>query len=93
MSAGGGGAHRRRVEYVGAEDPQFDHMMDRLDLTSCMRILDRREQNIIRMKFYSGLTQTEIADRLGISQMHVSRLQRSALGKLKLTLSGGPLRA
>ena len=81
------------MEYVGAEDPQFDHMMDRLDLTSCMRVLDRREQNIIRMKFYSGLTQTEIADRLGISQMHVSRLQRSALGKLKLTLSDGPLRA
>ena len=35
------------------------------------------------MKFYSGLSQTEIAKRLGISQMHVSRLQRNALSKLK----------
>ena len=73
------------MEYVGAEDPQFDHMMDRLDLSSCIRVLDRRESKIIYLKFYSGLTQTEIADRLGISQMHVSRLQRTALVKLKLT--------
>ena len=81
------------MEYVGAEDPQFDHMMDRLDLSSCLRILDKREQTIIRMKFYLGLTQTEIADRLGISQMHVSRIQRSALGKLKSTVGLNTLRA
>ena len=35
------------MEYVGAEGPQFDHMMDRLDLT-LLRVLDQREQNIIR---------------------------------------------
>ncbi|MCI0797792.1 MAG: RNA polymerase sigma factor SigB, partial [Chloroflexi bacterium] len=39
---------------------------------------------------YSGLSQSAIAQRLGISQMHVSRLQRNALGKLKLSLFKDP---
>jgi RNA polymerase sigma-B factor len=38
------------------------------------------------LKFYSGLSQSEIVGRLGISQMHVSRLQGAALGKLKTSL-------
>ena len=41
-----------------------------------------------QFKFYAELSQSEIAARLGISQMHVSRLQRSALGKLKQSLVG-----
>jgi RNA polymerase sigma-B factor len=76
------------MDYLGADDPQFDQMVDRLDLNSCLHALDERERTIIYLKFYSGLTQSEIAARLGISQMHVSRLQRCALGKLRLTLAG-----
>jgi RNA polymerase sigma-B factor len=49
--------------------------------------VDSREQAIIYLKFYSGLSQSAIAQKLGISQMHVSRLQRSALNKLKSSLA------
>ena len=49
--------------------------------------VDPREQAILYLKFYSGLSQTAIAHRLGISQMHVSRLQRNALSKLRVSLT------
>ena len=58
-------------------------MMDRVDLARSLQSLDQRERAVISMKFYGGLSQTEIAGRLGISQMHVSRLQRNALTKLR----------
>jgi len=47
-----------------------------------------REKIIMKLKFYEDLSQTEIAKRLRISQMHVSRLQRKALTQLKLILPG-----
>jgi RNA polymerase sigma-B factor len=45
--------------------------------------LPEREQRILVMRFYGNLTQTEIGDRLGISQMHVSRLLARALAHLR----------
>jgi RNA polymerase sigma factor (sigma-70 family) len=45
--------------------------------------LPRREQRILILRFYGNLTQDEIARRLGISQMHVSRLQARALARLR----------
>ena len=71
------------LDFVGSEDPQFEQLGDRLDLTNTLGCLSKREKTIIYLKFYRDLPQTEIAKRLGISQMHVSRLQRAALGKLK----------
>ena len=55
-------------------------------LTNTISCLDRREKAIIYMKFSVGLSQVEIGKRLHISQMHVSRLQRTALSKLKQDL-------
>ena len=71
------------MDYIGAKDPQFEKLEDRIDLGQTFGSLTRREKAIIYMKFYVGLSQTEIAGRLGISQMHVSRLQRHALRLLK----------
>src|SRR5438477_342279 len=45
--------------------------------------LPRREQVILHLRFFEGLTQSEIANRLGISQMHVSRLLARSLAKLR----------
>ena len=47
-----------------------------MDLNQTLSCLGQRERTIIHLKFYAGLSQTEIAKRIGISQMHVSRLQR-----------------
>ncbi len=74
------------MDYIGAEDPQFEKLEDRIDLGQTFGSLTRREKAIIYMKFYIGLSQTEIAKRLGISQMHVSRLQRHALRLLREAL-------
>ena len=46
------------------------------------RALPKREQAILKLRFVDDLTQAEIAERVGISQMHVSRLIRRALGQL-----------
>ena len=75
------------VDNLGSEDPRFEELIDRIYVAGSLDTLDERERAIIGLRFYSGLSQNEVARRLGISQMHVSRLQRSALAKLKLTLS------
>ena len=74
------------MDYIGAEDPQFEKLGDRIDLGQTFAYLTKREKAITYMKFYVGLSQTEIAGRLGISQMHVSRLQRHALRLLEEAL-------
>ena len=76
------------LDYLGDKDPDLEGLADQLDLETALAGIDSREQAIIYWKFYSGLTQSVISQRLGISQMHVSRLQRNALSKLKLTLIG-----
>ena len=53
-----------------------------------MRALPAREREILRLRFVEDLTQTEIADRIGISQMHVSRLLRRSLDKLTRATAG-----
>ena len=77
------------LDYLGNRDPSLEALADNLDLKSALRCVEPREQTIIYLKFYFGLSQTAIATKLGISQMHVSRLQRNALSKLKLSLLNG----
>ena len=47
------------------------------------RVLDERERKILHLRFFEGLTQSQIAQQVGISQMHVSRLIRRALEKIR----------
>ena len=72
---------------MGTEDPHLKALPDNLDLEEALGCVGPREQTILYLKFHSGLSQTAIAHRLGISQMHVSRLQRDALSKLRLSLT------
>ena len=76
------------LEYVGTVDPELEALPNRLDLDNARRCLDEREKAIIYLYYYKDLSQTEIAKRLALSQMHVSRLQRGALGKLGRVLRG-----
>ena len=50
--------------------------------------LPEREQRILMLRFYGNLTQEQIGDRLGISQMHVSRLLERALAYLRAQITG-----
>jgi RNA polymerase sigma-B factor len=55
----------------------------RADLDSRLACLDRREREVVYLRFFADLTQAEIAARLGISQMHVSRILRAALETMR----------
>jgi RNA polymerase sigma-B factor len=70
-------------ELLGADDAGFQHTVDMEAVERHWDELPRREQRILIMRFYGNLTQEEIAGRLGISQMHVSRLQTRALAQLR----------
>ncbi len=73
-------------DYVGQEDPALALLEDRTNLERAFRILSGRERVIMYLRFFENISQTEIANRLGVSQMHVSRLQHKALEKLRTEL-------
>ncbi|MCH7625943.1 MAG: sigma-70 family RNA polymerase sigma factor [Chloroflexi bacterium] len=71
------------AEYVGTIDQEFDLSLDRLTLATALDTLPDREKNILQLRFYKGMSQRQIAEQIEISQMHVSRLERAALQKLR----------
>jgi RNA polymerase sigma-B factor len=72
------------ADMLGDDDPAVAHTIDMEAVNAHWEELPEREQRILVMRFY--MTQTEIGERLGISQMHVSRLLARALGHLKSRL-------
>ena len=73
----------RTIE-VSDDDFSFDEADDRHDLSPLLARLPKRERRILHLRFAEGLTQSEIADRVGLSQMHVSRLLSRSLAELRL---------
>jgi RNA polymerase sigma-B factor len=71
------------AERCGAEDPNFAVAEQRVELARGLETLPERERSIILLRFFEGLTQREIADRIGISQMHVSRLLRCSVERMR----------
>ena len=76
-------------ELLGGDDPAIEHAVDSDALWTHWSTLPQRQQRILAMRFYGNMTQAEIGDRLGISQMHVSRLLDAALSCLRDRLTGG----
>jgi RNA polymerase sigma-B factor len=70
-------------EFVGAADIGIENLENYGDLSEAMDFLDQRERSIIYLRFFKDMSQTEVAKKLNISQMHVSRLQQKALKRLK----------
>ena len=68
---------------LGEDDTGLDEVEHRMLLTPLIASLPKREQMIIHLRFFRGMTQSEIASRLGISQMHVSRLLARSLTQLR----------
>jgi RNA polymerase sigma-B factor len=75
-------------DVLGEDDPAVEHTLDMTAIDAHWEELPEREQRILVLRFYGNLTQTEIGDRLGISQMHVSRLLNRALAHLRDQLTG-----
>src|SRR5579859_7696680 len=74
------------ADVLGDDDPGVEHTIDMESVNAHWDELPEREQRILVMRYYGNLTQTEIGDRLGISQMHVSRLLARALEHLRSKL-------
>jgi RNA polymerase sigma-B factor len=71
------------IDYIGGEEAAYGTMDDRTTLAPGFAKLDKRERYILHLRFFEGLTQSQIAERVGISQMHVSRLIRRSLERLR----------
>lgn len=67
---------------LGAEDERYELVELGASLEPALRALPERERTILHLRFTEDMTQSEIAERIGISQMHVSRLLRRALDRL-----------
>jgi len=70
-------------DYVGRMDEEMERFEHRARLREALRSLPPRERRIIELRFFENLSQMEVAKRLDISQMHVSRLQHRALARLR----------
>jgi RNA polymerase sigma-B factor len=68
---------------LGIEDPGFGVAEDSATVERLMRVLSDREREVLRLRFAEDLTQAEIGVRVGVSQMHVSRIIRQAIARLR----------
>jgi RNA polymerase sigma-B factor len=89
---GSEGRDETMQDVVGSDDQGFAEVEDSALVEAGLDALDERERLIVELRFFEGLTQSEIAARVGISQMHVSRLLRKALhvmrGRLEDSMRG-----
>src|SRR5256884_2013492 len=85
LSSGGGDGEDDLdpLESIGTEEHQYEVSEDRAVLAPGFKALDERERKILQLRFFEGLTQSQIAQQVGISQMHVSRLIRRSLEKIR----------
>jgi len=84
------------ADAVGIEDGGFEHAERRATLSRLLPALDSSEREVIRMRFDDDMTQTQMATKLGVSQMQISRLIRHAIEHLRAThdtLDGEPAHA
>jgi RNA polymerase sigma-B factor len=74
------------LDLIGAQDNGYENIDLRMVLERVMPVLSEREQEILKCIYFENMSQMETGDKLGISQMHISRLQRRALRKLREAL-------
>jgi RNA polymerase sigma-B factor len=78
------------ADFVGSEDAAFDLVEDLHALAPRITELDERERLLLHLRFVEERTQAEIGERLGVSQMHVSRLLSRLLARLRADLLPAP---
>jgi RNA polymerase sigma-B factor len=70
-------------EWIGDEDERFELVEGRIALDAALPYLEERERTVLRLRFVEDLTQSQIAERIGHSQMHVSRILRRTLERIR----------
>lgn len=79
----GGHETERRLDALGGEDDRLELVDEQATVFAAAQCLPERERRILYLRFGEDLTQAEIADRVGVSQMQVSRLLRKSLRRLQ----------
>jgi RNA polymerase sigma-B factor len=74
------------IDVIGVDDESLAHVENRETIKPLLEALDPREKHILALRFFRGMTQSQIAAEIGISQMHVSRLLARTLQRLRETL-------
>lgn len=87
IETGSDGSTSTTLDIVGSDDEGFEKVDQKLLLESAMHVLSEREKEIIHFTFVANKSQRETGELLGISQMHVSRLQKKAIEKLRKALA------
>jgi RNA polymerase sigma-B factor len=77
------------ADAVGEDDPGYRVAEAAATMERLMRVLSEREREVLRLRFAEDLTQSEIGARVGVSQMHVSRLIRQSIARLRDEAEGG----
>jgi RNA polymerase sigma-B factor len=83
IDSGGRATAQTVGDLVGVEDRELSLLIDKTRLREACAGLESRERVIVYLRFFQGVSQSEIARRLGCTQMHVSRIQRRALEKMR----------
>jgi RNA polymerase sigma-B factor len=76
-------------ELIGADDPAYGQVIDREALKPVLAELDERDTRILLLRYFRNMSQTEIGEEIGVSQMQVSRLLTRILGRLRSALGVG----
>jgi RNA polymerase sigma-B factor len=78
------------ADTVGGDEGGYDRAEQRATIDQLMRAITPREREVLRLRFEEDLTQAEIGEIIGVSQMQVSRLIRQAVGRLRLAARADP---
>lgn len=78
------------LDIVGSKEEGYEKVNQKLTLESVLHVLSDREKQIIELTYIQNKSQKETGDILGISQMHVSRLRRKAVKRLREALAEDP---
>ena len=85
-----GEGERSPIESVGGIDPSFEVVERWSAIAPAIEDLPDRERRVLYLRFFVGKTQSEIAEEIGVSQMHISRILSNTLGLLRATAEGDP---
>ena len=83
LGADGSGKPRLVADAVGGIDPQIEHITNREAVRAIVDALPERERQVLHMRFFESMTQSQIAERIGVSQMQVSRILAHTLRCLR----------
>jgi RNA polymerase sigma-B factor len=83
LSPDSSGKPRVVADAVGGVDPQIEHITNREAVRMLVSALPQRERQVLHMRFFEAMTQSQIAERIGVSQMQVSRILAHTLSSLR----------